>query len=275
MRRALLASTVLGVAVVLGGCAGDPQADGPDVDDTSMGHIHGLGVNPADDTLYAATHLGLFRVDDGQRTRVADRWQDTMGFIVVGPDRFLASGHPDLREDLPTSLGLIESTDAGETWEPLALQGEADFHVLERAGDVLYAYDGTSGSLLSTRDQATFTELYAGPLLSVAAVDSKGPVLAADGNGRIIEIDPSDGGTRMVGGPPTVLLDAAPDGTVVSLDPDGSVSVSTDRGASWREVGSIGGQPSALTVARTGWYAATSETILRSTDDGRTWTPIT
>jgi hypothetical protein len=51
-------------------------------------------------------------VADGKPERVADRWQDTMGFAVVGPDHFLASGHPDLREDLPAHLGLIESTDS-------------------------------------------------------------------------------------------------------------------------------------------------------------------
>jgi hypothetical protein len=116
-----------------------------------VGHVHGLGVNPADDTLYVASHLGVYRMDDGKRPiRIADRYQDTMGFTVVGPDRFLASGHRDLREDLPSSLGLIYSTDAARSWTALSLQGQADFHILEPAADRLYANDGISSRLLTT-----------------------------------------------------------------------------------------------------------------------------
>jgi hypothetical protein len=42
-----------------------------------------------------------------------------MGFTIVGPNRFLGSGHPDLRDDLPPLLGLIESTNRG----PLHYEG--------------------------------------------------------------------------------------------------------------------------------------------------------
>ncbi|KRF11463.1 hypothetical protein ASG90_17120 [Nocardioides sp. Soil797] len=73
-----------------------------------MGHIHGLGVDPADGTLYAATHFGVMPIeDDGSTTRIADGWQDTMAFTIIGPNHFVGSGHPDLREDLPPHLGRI------------------------------------------------------------------------------------------------------------------------------------------------------------------------
>jgi hypothetical protein len=55
-------------------------------EETALGHVHGLGVDPGDDLLYVASHFGVFRVaEDGTRERVADRWQDTMGFAIVGP----------------------------------------------------------------------------------------------------------------------------------------------------------------------------------------------
>ena len=100
-------------------------------------HVHGLGVNPADRALFIATHTGLYRSAEGESTsvRVSDNRQDTMGFAIVDADRFLGSGHPDLREDLPPLLGLIESTDEGRSWEPVSLLGEADFHVLRSAGE--------------------------------------------------------------------------------------------------------------------------------------------
>lgn len=62
------------------------------------------------------------------------------GFTVVGPDEFLGSGHPDGRERLPPFLGLVRSTDAGESWRAVSLQGKADLHVLEARDDAVYAF---------------------------------------------------------------------------------------------------------------------------------------
>lgn len=90
--------------------------------------MHGLGLNPGDGLLYADTHYGVWRVSrDGKPVRIADRYQDTMGLTVAGRDRFLGSGHPDLREDLPPHLGLIESRDRADTWRSLSLLGEVDY----------------------------------------------------------------------------------------------------------------------------------------------------
>jgi hypothetical protein len=271
-----LTGIILSAALLTGGCAKDTPATTPPADeDASVGHIHGLGVDPADDSLYVATHFGLFHIDEsGRPNRVADRYQDTMAFTVVGPGQFLGSGHPDLREDLPAHLGLIESTDAGETWTALALQGEADFHILEPAGDALYAYDATSGSLLRTEDRRTFDETYRGPLISVAAVDESAPLIATDGKGQLLSIDGQSGETRELGGPTMMYLDTTPDGTLAGIDPDGVVRVSTDTGRTWREVGSIDGQPAAFTISTQGWYAATEMAAYRSTDDGVTWSRV-
>ena len=126
-------------------------------------HVHGLGINPADGSLFIATHTGLFRVGNDSRTaaRVEDRYQDTMGFSIVGPNRFIGSGHPDAREqDLPSLLGLIESTDAGKSWQLISLLGEADFHVLRSAGKRVYGYDASNDRLLASADAGrTWREL--------------------------------------------------------------------------------------------------------------------
>ncbi|WP_348245882.1 WD40/YVTN/BNR-like repeat-containing protein, partial [Salmonella enterica] len=78
--------------------------------------------------------------------------QDTMGFAVVGPDRFIGSGHPELRDDLPPLLGLISSSDAGRTWEPVSLLGEADFHALDADGARVVGYDASGGRLMRSDD---------------------------------------------------------------------------------------------------------------------------
>lgn len=282
MNRTSRISLAVAVATALlsTACAADQGSDPRTAtestsDDSSVGHIHGLGIDPADDNLYVATHFGLFHVPDtGNPTRVANRFQDTMAFTVVGPGHFLGSGHPDLTEDLPSHLGLIESTDAGETWEPLALQGEADFHILEPAGDVLYAYDSTTSRLLRTEDRKRFEEILTGDLISVAATKDPGQLFATTGKGQVIGIDASTGQTRELGGPVTAYLDTTAEGGLVGIGPDGVVRTSGDAGKTWQETGSIGGQPAAFTITAQGWYAATSDEAFRSTDHGDTWQQV-
>lgn len=281
MRHYLVATALTLAATVLSACSlAEPERpndpDGlPDVGiGTELGHIHGLGVDPADGALFVATHTGLFRVTDAKATRVANRYQDTMAFTVTGPGEFLASGHPDLREDLPPHLGLIQSTDAGKTWQPLALQGDADFHILEPAGEVLYAYDATSQRLLRTTDRRDFEEVLTEPLVSVAATTSDQAVFATTADAQVMTIDPATGRSRELDAPPTLFLDTTPDRglPLVGIGPSGAVRISTDRsGTRWREVGSIEGTPVAFTITDQGWYAATQDGVLRSTDDGRTW----
>lgn len=279
--NSILAMTIaVATAILATACASSPRSDPPSTDDhaegdNELGHIHGLGVDPADDNLYVATHFGLFRVDDtGDAERVADRWQDTMAFTVVGPGHFLGSGHPDLSEDLPSHLGLIESTDAGESWTPLALQGEADFHILEPAGDVLYAYDSTTSRLLSTEDRKQFDEVLTGNLISVAATKEPEQLFATTGNGQLIGIDVSTGQTRELGGPVTAYLDTTADGDLAGIGPDGVVRVTDDAGETWQEAGAIGGRPAAFTITEQGWYAATAEVAYRSLDNGNTWKQV-
>ena len=129
--------------------------DDPTTADPGPVHVHALGVDPADRSLFIATHTGLYRLEgDEQRAeRVGDRYQDTMGFTVAGPNHFFGSGHPDLRDDLPPLLGLIESRDAGATWTPTSLLGKVDFHALRVRGRLLVGYDATSGQVLISRDR--------------------------------------------------------------------------------------------------------------------------
>jgi hypothetical protein len=130
---------------------GDDQPPGPaTAADPGVIHVHGLGRNPADGSLFVATHTGLFRIGSGDRSaeRVAGLYQDTMGFTVVGRDHFLGSGHPGSIENDPPCLGLIESRNAGATWRPISLRGEVDFHVLEARGNTVYGF----GSDWQTRE---------------------------------------------------------------------------------------------------------------------------
>ena len=152
-RRAFAAATAL--AAALTACTGSTttnEVGTPAVPDPGFGHVHGLGLNPGDDLVYAATHHGVFRLTPGGPQRVADRYQDTMGFTITGPDAFLGSGHPDPRESGPPRLGLIRSGDRAQTWTSVALRGEVDFHSLSATGATVYGWDSTSSAVLRSDD---------------------------------------------------------------------------------------------------------------------------
>lgn len=269
-----LAAVTLVVATV-SACASADERPRADNESSAMGHVHGLGVDPADDTLYVASHFGVFRVTDSGPERVADRWQDTMGFAVVGPNHFLGSGHPDLREDLPGSLGLIESTDAGQTWDPLAMQGEADFHAIEPVGDRIYAYDSHTAALMVTEDRTRWTTISTQPLLDLAAdPDAPGTILATTVRGELVSSTGGSEPTPVAGAPTLTVIDWVPGGPLVGVDPDGTVLVSADGGSEWSRAGSLDGQAGALDAGPGRWYAATETGVHESTDDGATWTRV-
>lgn len=281
VRRRVAATVVAAAtaALLLGGCgSGDSPAPpgAPNAaEDTALGHVHGLGVDPGDGTLYVASHFGVFRVgDDGTRERVADRWQDTMGFAVVGPGHFLGSGHPDLRERLPASLGLIESTDAGETWDAVSLLGDADLHAIEPVGERIYAFDSVSGSLLTTTDRRSWTTISTGPLIDLAA-DPADPdtVYATTDRGELVR---STGGREpepVPGAPVLTAIDWEPDGPLVGIAADGTVMTSPDAG-DWQEAGRLDGPAEALDAVDGRWHAATETGVYESTDDGRSWEAV-
>jgi hypothetical protein len=285
--RGLLLLAGLGVAGVVAAAVllwqsggGEETFSGVPAADPGPVHVHGLGINPADGALFIATHTGMYRVDEGERTaeRVAESYQDTMGFTIVGPNRFLGSGHPDLNEarekDLPSLLGLIESTDAGESWQPISLLGEADFHVLRFAGSRVYGYDASNDRLLVSADRGrSWNELERpGPLIDLA-VDPGSPrrIVATSEEGLF---ESRDGGQSWNRVSEAVGLLAWPTRERLYLVAGGGqVFTSADGGGRVRHLGEIGGQPAALLAqTQNDLYVALHDgTIKRSTDGGSTW----
>ena len=264
-----------------GGNSEAPVTGPPQVFDPGPVHVHGLGVNPRDGALFIATHTGLFRAAPGQpkARRVAGRSQDTMGFTVVGPDRFLGSGHPDLREDLPPFLGLIRSQDAGKTWEPVSLLGRADFHVLEAHGKVVYGYGSEYRTqrrlfLVSSNGGRRWKQLRPpAPLVSLA-IDARDPdALMAAGTRELFLSRDGARSWSALPGATGMLAWPAPD-RLYRARADGTIDVSSDTGRTWARVGHVGGQPAAFEAvgAQDLYLALHDGTVKHSTDGGRTWT---
>lgn len=261
----------------LAGCAPDSIETGADSAEFGMEHIHGLGVDPADGSVYAGTHYGLFRIGArGKATLVADRVQDFMGFTVVGPGRFLASGHPGEGDDGPSSLGLIESTDSGQSWEGRSMSGEADFHALEYRHDRVYGLNAMTGSLMVSDDMASWQELSDAPMADFAvSPDNPDTLVATTQEGLTVSTDGAQSFELAPGAPVLLFVGWGDDGTLAGVTPDGDVFTTQALDASWTKRGSLGGPPEAFTIESSReLYAATNATVLRSADGGETFSAI-
>ncbi len=239
-----------------------------------IAHVHGLGVDPEDGVLYAGTHYGLLRLpEDGDVARVADREQDFMGFTIAGANHYLASGHPGEGQDGPSSLGLIESTDGGQTWQSLSLAGEADFHSLEARHGKVYGLNSMTGEFMVSDDKTTWDVRSQIPMADFAvSPDNPEVLLATTEQGLVRSTDGGRNYEPVAGAPLLQLVSWADDGTIVGVQPDGTVQASIDDAETWEKRDTLGSSPHAFTATSDSeLYAAVEGRILYSNDGGRTF----
>jgi len=250
------------------------DADASRISAEEVVHLHGIARNPADGAVYIATHAGLVRQAGASGfERVADRFEDIMGFSIAGPDDFLASGHPDLRQaEAPNQRGLIRSTDGGATWESVSLSGEADLHAIVLAHDAIYVADSLSESVLVSDDGGRTWDRRGEVALAALAVDPGDPdrLIGADYDGGLVGSD--DGGRTWspISGPSTAAVVWHPSLGLVAASVDGTVSTSED-GTSWEAVSQLGGSGPVLGIDGDGVLAATDGGTVLRTQDGVVW----
>lgn len=238
------------------------------------GHLHGLGVDPHDGKLYLGTHAGLMIVEEDAVSRVGTATIDLMGFAIAGPQHYYASGHPGPGDDLPDPVGLIETTDGGQSWKPLSLTGESDFHTLTAGTGRVYGYDGR---IKATADGRAWTDGAQDVRPASLSVHPERPdtVLATTEHGPVRSADGGESFTHLEGAPLLVFLAWTSPATLWGVAPDGTVHRSADSGATWQEAGTAGGPPEAFTAdGDSTVVVATAEGIVRSDDAGMTFTTI-
>ena len=278
-RTSRLAGLAAATALLVSACAsgGGEQESGSaqaaDGVENPFGHVHGLAVDPGTDDLMLASHYGVYDLSGEQPERVGPV-NDYMGFAVAGPDHYYASGHPGEGSDMPNPMGLIESTDGGETWELLSRQGESDFHAMAVSSEGVLGFDG---ALRFTSDGQEWSEVDAEVQPAHLAAFPEAPVVLAttqegvqrstDG-GRTWEL-PDDSPLLLVTG----FADAE---TAVGVGPEGAVQVSRDAGLTWEETGGQVGQPAAVAAdvvdGELNVWVATGNGIEFSDDGGASFT---
>jgi hypothetical protein len=272
------ASIVLGLALASCGQA-PPESGGAPEPHLGVGHVHGLGVDPADGALYVAGHYGLFKVTSPTTmTRVADRNQDHMGFTIAGPKTFLASGHPsaeDVSPGVPPHLGLIKSTDSGATWKTISEHGSADFHSIQPAGDSIYAFDSQTSKIWRSLDGgATWTQGTQEKVIDLGAdADEPSRVYVTTPDGLKMSEDGGVNFTDVAKAPLLSHVDVLSGGWLVGPGADGKIHTSQDDGKTWSPAGALPGQAVAFTaVDRQRLLAALEDgTVLESKDGGKTF----
>ncbi|WP_371413094.1 F510_1955 family glycosylhydrolase [Mycolicibacterium sp. GF69] len=241
---------------------------------SGLAHIHGMGLD-SDGVLYAGTHYGVYRLARERNPElVGDVVHDFMGFTVVGPNHFMGSGHPGAdSDDTPPNLGLIESTDGGQTWHSLSMTGEADFHSLDYRHGLVFGLDSGTRSVMVTADKKTWyrrAEISAVDI-AVSPTDPNG-VLATTGTGLLRSVDQAKTFTPVADTPPLILLSWPDEGPLIGITPTGMVYASQDAGTTWQARRDLGERPQAVEAAGRGLvFVATDRGIHRSTDNGTTF----
>ena len=237
-------------------------------------HVHAVSRDPHDGALLLATHEGLVR-------REPTGWEsvgpavDLMGFTVVGPRHYLASGHPNMQADLPQPMGLVESTDGGVSWRVVSRGGQSDFHALTMAGAAVVGFDG---SLRRSADRRAWTTgASPGELRSLASSPDGSTLLATTAQGVMRSTDLGATWGPVADAPRLLHVVWGDDQLVVGVAPDGAVSVSDDGATTWRRTGARVPPPQAVAATRRGAVTevlvVTADEVLTSSD-GKVFRPV-
>ncbi len=274
-------------------CGGDSASEdsGTPASSGTSPDIRSIAIDPADGTMLAGSGPTFYRVRPGAEApetvtgaiKTASGSGTLTRDVVVrfsGPGTIVASGHSS-DAALPPVLGLVRSTDLGETWEPVSGLAKADYHEIEVVGDRIYALKNEEPGMIQFSDDGgkTFGSIEA-PSSGVpidVAVNPGDPSHWAVSNDQGVFISTNEGGSWRQRDPifGARIAWSAPD-ALYSAGKDGKIKRSTDGGVTWGEVGTIGAGPKEFIVTPKGelYASVAGGEIRRSTNGGATWTKV-
>lgn len=205
--------------------------------------IHGVGMflSGTDDTLYLATHNGLFKKTDSGWNRIGNDNADLMGFSINSNEETMySSGHPKTGGN----LGFRMSTDKGNSWVMISkvTDNPVDFHTMTASpaqkGLIYGSPMGTE--LFVTMDEGVSWKLFSPPDRIVSlATDPLNPnrVYAGTSSGLYVSYDQGKQWNRINSNLEIGVITGigfSSDGTTMyvfsSLDGVGFIAISPDGG---------------------------------------------
>jgi hypothetical protein len=286
--------------LALAGCGSAAKKAGPDPSKLSdrlvdfskqPPFVNSLGLDPETGEFMLTTNKGFWRIDPKTKkitqikgTIEANGASDTVGTFLeieaVGGGKLLGSGHPDLGKKLPQFLGYLESQDNGKSWEVVSRLGEADLHKIVVKHDRIYAWDAVLSAMLISEDGGkTFESNYTPPgLVMDFVVDPDDPeYLVASTEDAMYKSTDAGKRWRQLDLGTRIRLEWPEGGPIIRAEQDGTISTSDDKGATWKKIGTVAGEPYKFetTDDPQHLYLALSDgTIIETTDGGKTWKDV-
>lgn len=117
----------------------------------SFPDIHGMSFTGDGEQLRMPVHTGLVSYQDGDWSKPDILINDYMGYSGT-ENGFFSSGHPGAGSNLVNPIGLVHSSDHGESITIVNFLGETDFHVMGASyyGNTVYVLNPAQNSLLTT-----------------------------------------------------------------------------------------------------------------------------
>ena len=239
--------------------------------DMGMGHIHNLMLTPNE--LLIGTHLGLWSQVNGEAAkRIGTSQFDVMGLAMVN-GAMVASGHPGPGEGNVNNLGFRTSMNGGIAWEDTSLFGKIDFHRLVSSGQTVMGISAGDGVMMRSEDTGKTWANLPNPGLYDLAIDPTNSrmVIGTTQRGLLLSINGGKSFTAIPNTPILALLswDKA---RLIGVTPVGQVYQSLDMGTNWKRLGSVTGEPMALTVKGNQIALLVGTTVFYSQDAGMNFT---
>src|SRR3954447_10798502 len=252
-------------------------------------YVNGLELDPKTGDFLLTTNRGFWRIDPGSNAVEQVRGKitfhgksDTVGTFqainALTPTHFIGSGHPDHQNTLPQFLGYIESHDAGRTWHALSRVGDADLHKILFSDRRMFAYDAVLSAVLTSDDLGKhFVEHFTprGLMIDLVVDPDDRDYLLIDNDTQVFRsTDGGDDWKPILSARRTRLAWPAHE-LLYRGDQDGTVLISADRGASWKKVSKVDGEPYKFETTsdpRHLYLALSDGTIVETRDGARSWT---
>ena len=269
MKLRIAVATVAGSAI-LSSCASAPERPGT----ADFGHIHDLSFESASDSLFIATHAGVYVLANGDvEGPLGDNRHDFMSFAMAPDGMMIGGGHPDSSAGWGNHMGFVVSADRGEEWESLSLTGQVDFHDIEFAGDGYVGYDSQTGVLAYSGDGVEWESRNTLALYDLAvSPDESETWIATTPDGMLVSVDGGANFGVFVDAPAeTVYLDWSDAQGLWGITASGELVVSQDVGATWETAGTAPAVGVFEVTPDGTVYLATEASVYVSDDRGATW----
>jgi photosystem II stability/assembly factor-like uncharacterized protein len=235
-----------------------------------ISHLHDLRV--FGNEILLGTHEGLYKyINKDNFVKIGKESPDVMGLSILG-NQIFASGHPAKGSDLPNPVGLLVSSDKGQTWKKVSLQGKVDFHFLEVGNKQIYGVNAGTGDLLYSANLGKNWKNLGANQFTDIAIDPQvtGTALALRA-GKLFTSSNSFNSVKELK-LPMVFTSLDWNSKKLLATSGKNLLISRDSGESWKKINSFTSEITSISQSTTLIVAIVGNEVLKSVDGGKKFT---